>query len=55
MSISMSPFQALYGYDALSFVDVIFGERKAPRAKEWIQEIQDILHALKENIATIHN
>ena len=52
MSIGMTPFRALYVYDALSFYDVMFGERKAPREKEWIQESQDILQALKENIAT---
>ena len=27
----------------LSFVDVMFGDSKAPRAKIWIQESQDIL------------
>jgi len=26
MSIGMSPFRALYGYDALSFADMIFGD-----------------------------
>jgi len=36
MSIGMSPFKALYGYDALSFADVMFGDSKAPRAKDWI-------------------
>ena len=51
----MSPFRALYGYDALSFSDVIFGASKDPRAKEWIQENQDILRALKDNIATTKN
>ena len=51
----MSPFMALYGYDALSFFDVMFGEIKAPRAKEWIQESQDILRSLKDNIATTQN
>ena len=38
MSIGMSPFYALYGYHALSFADVMFGARNAPRAKDWIQE-----------------
>ena len=52
MSIDMSPFWALYGYDALLFFDVIFGASKAPRAKEWIQESQDILCDLKDNIST---
>jgi hypothetical protein len=33
----------LYGYDAPSFVDLEFGDNRAPKAKDWIQEIQDIL------------
>ena len=55
MSIGMSPFYELYGYHALSFVDVMFGASKAPRAKDWIQESQDILRALKDNMATAQN
>ena len=55
MSIGMSSFYALYGYQALSFADMMFGASKAPRAKDWIQESQDILRALKDNIATTHN
>ena len=55
MSIGMSPFYALYGYHTLSLVDVIFGASKAPRAKDWIQESQDILRALKDNLATTQN
>ena len=55
ISIGMTPFQALYGYEALSFSDVMFGASKAPRAKEWIQENQDILRALKDNISTAQN
>ena len=51
----MTPFQALYGYDALSFSDIMFGASKAPRAKEWIQENQDILRALKDSVATAQN
>eukprot|EP00253_Pinus_taeda_P034990 PITA_34990 len=30
----------------------MFGDSKAPRAKIWIQESQDILRALKDNMAT---
>ena len=33
----------------------MFGASKAPREKEWIQESQDILRALKKNIATAQN
>ena len=50
MSIGMSPFRALYGYDAPSFVEMAFGESRAPKAKDWIQESQDILKAFKDNL-----
>ena len=50
MSIRMSPFRALYGYDTITFVDFIFGDRRSPKAKEWIQESRDILKALKDNL-----
>ena len=52
MSIGMTPFCALYGYDALSFADVVFGDSRAPKAKDWIQESQDILKALKDSLVT---
>eukprot|EP00253_Pinus_taeda_P002662 PITA_02662 len=51
----MSPFYALYGYHPLSFANVMFGASKAPRAKIWIQESQDILRDLKDNMATAQN
>jgi hypothetical protein len=50
MSIGMTPFRELYGYDAPTLVDLVFGERKAPKAKAWIIESQDILKLLKENL-----
>jgi hypothetical protein len=49
MSIGMSPFRALYGYEAPSFVELEFNESRAPKAKFWIQECQDILRVLKDN------
>jgi hypothetical protein len=33
MSIGMSPFKALYGYDAPSFVDLDLGRAGPPRPK----------------------
>jgi hypothetical protein len=33
MSIRMSPFRELYGYDAPSFVETVFGDRRVSRAK----------------------
>jgi hypothetical protein len=55
MSIGMTPFRALYGYDAPTFVDLVFGERKAPKAKDWIIESQEILKLLKESLQTTQN
>ena len=49
MTIRMTPFRALYGYDASTFADRIFGDTRAPKAKEWIQEGQDILKILREH------
>ena len=50
MSIRMSPFRALYGYDALTFVEIVFGDRRVSRAKDWVEESQRILRAVKENL-----
>ena len=55
ISIGMSPFYSLYGYHPLSFVDVMFWDSKAHRAKIWIQESQDILRDLEDNMATTQN
>ena len=55
MSIGMSSFRALYGYEALSFVDTMFGDSRAPLAKDWIQGGQQILRALKDNRQTTQN
>ena len=55
MSIGMSPFRALYGYEVLSFVDLAFDDSKVPRAKETVQSYQDILKALKDNIQHAQN
>jgi hypothetical protein len=50
MSICMTPFQELYRYDAPTLVDLVFRERKTPKAKDWIIESQEILKLLKENL-----
>jgi len=50
MSIGITPFQALYGYDSPSFVDLTFGDSKVPKEKDWIQERQYILKTLKDNL-----
>lgn len=55
MSIGMSPFKALYGYDVLSFFDLAFEHSNVPRNRDWLQESQDILSALKENLQCAQN
>jgi hypothetical protein len=55
MSIGMNPFRSLYEYDAPSFMDLAFGDSRAPKDKDWIQENQDILKALKENLQISRN
>ena len=40
---------ALYGYEAPTFADLMFGDCSAQKAKYWLQENQDILKELKEN------
>ena len=55
MTIGMTPFRALYGYDASTFADWIFGDSRDPKAKEWIQEGQYILKILRENIQAAQN
>ena len=55
ISIGMSPFKALYRYEAPSYVDQFFGESREPKAKDWIQEIQDILKEFKNNLQTTQN
>lgn len=44
----MSSFKAFYGYDAPNFTNLVFVEGKAPKAKDFLQEHQDIMKALKE-------
>jgi hypothetical protein len=45
----------LYEYDAPTLVDLVFRESRAPKAKDWIIESQEILKLLKENLQTTHN
>jgi hypothetical protein len=45
----------LYGYDAPTLVDLVFGESRAPKAKDWITKSQEILKLLKENLQTAKN
>lgn len=49
------PFKALYGYDASNFIDVIFYEGKAPKAKDFFQDSYDIMKTLQENLQMAQN
>jgi hypothetical protein len=42
-------------YDAPTLVDLVVGESRAPKAKDWIIESQEILKLLKENLQTMQN
>jgi hypothetical protein len=55
MSIDMTPFRALYGYDAPTLIDLVFEDILAPKAKYWIVESQEILKVLKENLQMAQN
>jgi hypothetical protein len=55
MSIRMSPFRALYVYDAPYFVETMFGDSRVSGAKDWVEESQRILRAVKENLQEAQN
>src|ERR1700678_1498878 len=55
MSIGMSPFRALYSYDPLSFVEIAFGDSRAPMVQDWIQQSQGILMELKDHLQRAQN
>jgi hypothetical protein len=55
MSIGMAPFRTLYGYDAPTLMDIVFGDSRDPKAKDWIVESQEILKVLKENLHMAQN
>lgn len=51
----MSPFMALYGYEAPCFLDLLFGDSRVPKAKNLLEESQDIMRSLKENMQKAQN
>ena len=55
MSINMAPFKALYGYEALNFADLAFGDKRARKENDWVQDNQDIFRVVKENLQEAHN
>ena len=55
LSIRMDPFMVFYGYKDPPFANLMFGDCRAQNAKDWLQENQDILRALKENLQVAQN
>ncbi len=55
MSIKMTPFMALYSYEAPSFMDLVLGDSRVPKEKHFLQDSQDILRVLKKNIQQAQN
>ena len=55
MSIGMTPFRALYGYETLSFIDLALCDIGVPLAQDWLQENQDIMRSLRKNLQQAQN
>ena len=55
MSIGMSPFKALYGYEATAFGDLINQESRVLEAKDFIPKNIDIMKTLKDNFHHAQN
>ena len=55
MSIGMPPFYALYGYDALSFVDLVLSDNRVPASSDFVKKSQDIIRSLKDNLQHAQN
>lgn len=55
MSIGMSPFKALYGYEAIAFRDLILIESQVLGARDLMQQSIDISNSLKDNLHHVQN
>jgi hypothetical protein len=55
MSIGMTPFRELYNYDPLSFVEIAFGDSRAPMVQDMVQQSQDILRELKDHLHRVQS
>lgn len=55
ITIKMTPFRALYGYDAPSFLDLLLSDSKVPNVGDLQQENQDIMQTFRENIQKTQN
>ena len=50
MSIGMTSFKVLYGYESPSFMDITLGDNRVPQAKDCLQKGLYILRSLKESL-----
>ena len=55
MSSGMTPFKALYGYEALTFANLNLQGSRVPSAQDFVQQSTDILKILKENLQQAQN
>ena len=55
ISIGMPPFHDLYGYDALSFVDLVLLDSRVPTTSDFFKQSQDIIRSLKNNLQHAQN
>ena len=55
MSIKMSPFWALYEYEATTFEDLVIEKSKVPGAQDFVQQGIDIMKTLKDNLHHAQN
>ena len=54
-SKKLHPHKNIYSIYSLTFSDMIFGDSRAPKAKYWVEESQEILKLLKDNFQVSQN
>ena len=54
-SIKMSPFKALYGYNAPSIKDQLDTNSKIPAARDLLKETEDVIRIVKDNLEVAQN
>ena len=51
----LQPHEKIYSIYALKFSDMVLGDTRAPKAKYWVEESQEILNLLKDNLQVAQN
>ena len=54
-SIKMSPFKALYGYNAPSIKDQLDTDSRIPAARDLLKETEDVIRIVKDNLEVARN